>query len=156
VTTLAIGIGCRAGAPADALEAAVRAALGALGALGALAFADVAVVASVDTKAHERGLLDFCARHGLRLELFSRANIAAMPVTQRSAAACAHLGVHGVCEPCALLAAAALVTEPASRHVRLVAHKTVHGGVTVAIASVAGAKPITGPQSAEPTQQDFQ
>nr|WKF61142.1 hypothetical protein HUO10_005669 [Paraburkholderia busanensis] len=99
----------------------MRAALGA-----SLRIEQIASVASIDSKAHEAGLLEFCARHALPLVFFSREQIAALPVSTASAAAQAHLGVDGVCEPCALLAA--------GDGARLVAGKTIHEGVTVAIA----------------------
>ncbi|MGA9918898.1 MAG: cobalamin biosynthesis protein, partial [Paraburkholderia sp.] len=99
--TLTIGIGCRLHSSAEQIEAAVRATL------GSHAFDEISVIASVDIKAHEAGLLEFCARHALPLKLFSREQIAAISVDDRSQAARKHLGIDGVCEPCALLAAAA-------------------------------------------------
>jgi cobalamin biosynthesis protein CbiG len=130
--TLSVGIGCRSHSPAEQIEAAVRAAL------GAHSFDEIHTVASLDTKARETGLLEFCACHALPLTFFSLEQIAAMPVTVRSEAAREHLGVDGVCEPCALLAATAGLGESATLdtpHARLVVRKTAHGGVTVAIAS---------------------
>ncbi|HEX7932025.1 MAG TPA: cobalamin biosynthesis protein, partial [Paraburkholderia sp.] len=144
-------------------EAAVRAAL------GSHAFEQIARVASIETKAREPGLLDFCARHGLPLEFFSRAQIAAQiaatTVTAPSAAVRKHIGVEGVCEPCALLAAALHVPDrtrvstaaheaaqsPAAASARLIVGKIVRGGVTVAIASTTPARA----DSANLTQQDF-
>ncbi|HEY2024771.1 cobalamin biosynthesis protein [Paraburkholderia sp.] len=139
--TLSVGIGCRLHTPAADIEAAVRATL------GPYAFEQIGTIATIDIKAKEAGLLAFCARHALRLQLFTREQIAAIPMDSSSAAAHAHLGVDGVCEPCALLAAQALERATASRLspiatiatiapiARLVVRKTVHAGVTVAIAS---------------------
>ncbi|MGB8417331.1 cobalamin biosynthesis protein [Paraburkholderia sp.] len=153
--TLTIGIGCRLHSSAEQIEAAVRATL------GSHAFDEISVIASVDIKAHEAGLLEFCARHALPLKLFSREQIAAISVDDRSQAARKHLGIDGVCEPCALLAAAAetdAASAAAAAHVsasaasispvasaasitpntpstRLLVRKTIHDGVTVAIAS---------------------
>jgi cobalamin biosynthesis protein CbiG len=132
--TLSVGIGCRLHSPAEQIEAAVRAAL------GAHSFDEIRSVASLDTKAHETGLLEFCARHALPLTFFSLDQIASMPVAEPSAAVREHLGVDGVCEPCALLAATAGLGEPGALNAdraRLVVRKTVHAGVTVAIASSA-------------------
>ncbi|MFC6313482.1 cobalamin biosynthesis protein CbiG [Paraburkholderia dipogonis] len=134
--TLSVGIGCRLHSPAEQIEAAVRAAL------GALSFDEIRTVASLDTKAREAGLLEFCTRHALPLRFFSLEQIAAMPVAAPSAAAREHLGVDGVCEPCALLGARAdaggglgeSVIGNAPRATLLV-RKTVYAGVTVAIAS---------------------
>ncbi|ACD19362.1 cobalamin biosynthesis protein [Paraburkholderia phytofirmans] len=136
--TLSVGIGCRLHSPAEQIEAAVRAAL------GAHSFDEIRTVASLDSKAREAGLLEFCARHALPLTFFSLEQIAAMPVAVPSASAREHLGVDGVCEPCALLGAAAdagggaglseSVIGNAPRATLLV-RKTVYAGVTVAIAS---------------------
>lgn len=161
--TLTIGIGCRLHSSAEQIEAAVRATL------GSHAFDEISVIASVDIKAHEAGLLEFCARHALPLKLFSREQIAAISVDDRSQAARKHLGIDGVCEPCALLAAAAETDAasaaaaaqapvsvsvsvsasaasispvasaasitPNTPSARLLVRKTIHDGVTVAIAS---------------------
>lgn len=130
--TLSVGIGCRLHSAAEQIETAVRTAL------GPHSFDEIANVASLDTKAREAGLLEFCARHALPLTFFSREQIAAMPIAEPSTAVREHLGVDGVCEPCALLAATTGRGEsaaPRARRVRLLVHKTVHAGVTVAIAS---------------------
>lgn len=163
--TLSVGIGCRLHSSAAQIEAAVRAAL------GSLEFDRIRAVASIDTKADEAGLLEFCARHALPLHLFSREQIAAMPIANASSAVREHLGVDGVCEPCALLAAsceAATVVATAAHTaadergisfeavaqttsaacaaatastVRLLVPKTHHDGVTVAIAASATSAP---------------
>ncbi|WP_144137441.1 cobalamin biosynthesis protein [Paraburkholderia sp. BCC1884] len=136
MTGLSVGIGCRLHTTADQIEAAVH------DALGSCTFDAIGVVASIDSKAQEAGLLEFCARHALRLQFFSRAQIATVSVSHPSAAASAHLGVDGVCEPCALLAASEAASTASTA--RLVVPKTVHAGVTVAIASsVACAAPQT-------------
>ncbi|WP_459713941.1 cobalamin biosynthesis protein [Paraburkholderia sp. 2C] len=127
IKRLTVGIGCKRGASVEQIDAAVRSAL------GAHSIDDVGAVATLDIKAHEPGLVGFCARHALPLQVFSRAQIAAAAAapaagqtTAPSPIVRAHLGVDGVCEPCALLAA------PAGR---LIAPKRVfEGAVTVAIA----------------------
>ncbi|MFM0340143.1 cobalamin biosynthesis protein [Paraburkholderia fungorum] len=125
--TLCVGIGCRSNSSAEQIEAAVRAAL------GPLAFEAIGVVATVDARAQEAGLHEFCARHALPLAIISREQIATLPLAtaEPSAAAREYLGVDGVCEPCALLAAA-----PGAR---LIVRKTILDGVTAAIASTAHA-----------------
>ncbi len=140
--TLSVGIGCRLHTSADQIEAAVRAAL------GPHTFDEISTIASIDTKVHEPGLLEFCARHALPLTLFSREQIAAAPIAEPSAAAREHLGVDGVCEPCALLAAANASAGSAAPNARLLVRKTAHAGVTVAIA------PITTHAEREPTTHD--
>ena len=119
-TPLAVGIGCRRGTSAEAIERALRIAL------GARALGDVAIVASIDVKRNEAGLLAFCERHRLPLRFFSAAQIARAPRTATSRHAAKHVHVSGVCEPCALLAGGAQA---------LIAPKTIDGDVTVAIAA---------------------
>ncbi|PZR44402.1 cobalamin biosynthesis protein [Paraburkholderia fungorum] len=151
--TLSIGIGCRSRSSAEQIEAAVRATL------RSHTFGEIAAIASVDTKAHEAGLLEFCTRHALPLKLFSRAQIAAICVDDPSAAVREHLGIDGVCEPCALLAAAGAfdVAEVVDAHnARLLVRKTVHGGVTVAIASSGSAQAVSEQTVNDSPEQDLQ
>lgn len=122
--TLSVGIGCRSQSSAEQIEAAVRQAL------GPLDFEQINTIASIDIKADEPGLREFCARHGLPLRVFSREQIGAIAVESPSAAAREHAGVDGVCEPCALLAA-----QSPEATACLVVRKTVYDGVTVAVAT---------------------
>ncbi|WP_408321832.1 cobalamin biosynthesis protein [Paraburkholderia nemoris] len=161
--TLTVGIGCRLHSSAEEIETAVRATL------GSHSFDEISTIASVDVKAHETGLLEFCARHALSLKLFSREQIAAISVEDPSAATREHLGIDGVCEPCALLAAAAesdAVSAPDAAHAspvasfaadtanaRLLVRKTVHAGVTVAIASTT-ARPARDHTNTDTQEQD--
>jgi cobalt-precorrin 5A hydrolase len=116
---LVVGIGCRKGATAEQIEAAVQKALGQRG------MNDVRELATIDLKAQEPGLLDFCERHDLPLRVFARATVAARPwVTQPSDWVRQNVGVDGVCEPCALIACA---------RGNLVVPKTTLNGVAVAI-----------------------
>ncbi|MDB5769700.1 MAG: cobalamin biosynthesis protein CbiG [Burkholderia sp.] len=116
---LVVGIGCRKGATAEQIEAAVHKALGQRG------INDVRELATIDLKAQEPGLLDFCERHDLPLRVFARATVAARPwVTQPSDWVRQNVGVDGVCEPCALIACA---------RGNLVVPKTTLNGVAVAI-----------------------
>ncbi|KGW04324.1 cobalamin synthesis G family protein [Burkholderia pseudomallei MSHR4303] len=146
---VALGIGCRAGRPAEAIEAAIRAALARL---PQASLADVGVVATLDAKAREPGLVACCARHGWPLVAFSRDEIAAhlarLAGLARAgsdsdsdsdsgsgsgvgaspapcAAARARFGVDGVCEPCACLAAP---------NGALIVRKLALDGVTAALA----------------------
>ncbi|SEJ15160.1 cobalt-precorrin 5A hydrolase [Paraburkholderia diazotrophica] len=116
-----MGIGCRRGVSVEQIEAAVRDALGDM-----LPFEALRAVATVDIKAAEPGLVAFCARHALPMRTFTREQIAALDAhTNASQAVREHMGVDGVCEPCALLA---------TRNGRLLVHKRARDGVTVAIA----------------------
>jgi len=134
---LSIGIGCKQHTCADEIEAAVRVAL------GTRAVDDISCVATLDLKAHEPGLREFCARHALPLRIFSRAEVDAVPGVQTPSAAREQLGIAGVCEPCALLAA------PGGR---LIVSKRALGGVTVAIASNA---PGCAPENPQSNLQDL-
>jgi cobalt-precorrin 5A hydrolase len=116
---LTVGIGCRKGASAEAIEKAVR------HALGSRPLGDIREVATVDLKAEEPGLLAFCASHQLPLRVITRDHIAARPwVSTASDWVQKKVGVPGVCEPCALIA---------SPRGRLIVPKTALDGVTVAV-----------------------
>ncbi|SAK49613.1 cobalamin biosynthesis protein CbiG [Caballeronia catudaia] len=119
VTKLAVGVGCRRGSSAESIEHAVRIAL------GHYALGDIAVVASIEAKREEAGLIAFCERHRLPVRFFSADEIARAPRTAMSHHTQKHLHVDGVCEPCALLAGNAQT---------LIVPKTIGCGVTVAIA----------------------
>lgn len=124
---LIAGIGCRRDVSAAQIDAALHMAL------GSYSLADVRAIATVDAKAHEPGLLAFCASHALLLYVFTREQIAAFTSTFPDTSALsppspvvhAQLGVDGVCEPCALLAA---------NGGPLIVGKIVCDGVTVALA----------------------
>lgn len=116
---LTLGVGCRRGKTADAIEQAV------MRALGKRTLAEVREIATIDLKADEAGLLEFCTRHQLPLRVVARADIAARAwVGQPSAWVRQQVGVDGVCEPCALIA---------SPRGQLIVPKTALDGVTVAI-----------------------
>ncbi|MDR5754089.1 MULTISPECIES: cobalamin biosynthesis protein [unclassified Caballeronia] len=129
MTTLSIvlGIGCRRGVSVEEIEAAVQRALDALDAPGAHALANVRAVASIEGKSDGAALLAFCERHRLTLQLFTAQQIEGVDTHARASAQVRkHLGVGGVCEPCALLA---------SHEGRIVVPKTIVDDVTVAIAA---------------------
>ncbi|AXK40549.1 cobalamin biosynthesis protein [Crenobacter cavernae] len=116
---LTLGIGCRRDKSADDIERA------ATSALNGRTLAEVREVATIDLKADEAGLLEFCARHELPLRVIARADVAARAwVGQPSAWVQQNVGVDGVCEPCALIA---------SPRGRLIVPKTALDGVTVAV-----------------------
>jgi len=114
---LTLGIGCRRSVSAAVIEDAVLRALP-----GRLA--EVREVATIDLKADEPGLLEFCSAYRLPLRIFASADLQARPfVGAPSAWVQAVTGAAGVCEPCALLA---------SPRGRLIVPKTAWQGVTVA------------------------
>jgi precorrin-4 C11-methyltransferase len=123
--TLAVGVGCNRGVSADEIVASIRAAFDEAG----LALESVALAATVEDKADEQGLVR-ALRHelGWPLEVFRREALRQVPAAilpNPSAAAQKHLGVPGVAEPAALLAANAR---------RLVLPKRRFENVTVAVA----------------------
>jgi cobalt-precorrin 5A hydrolase len=118
---LTIGLGCRQGVGTDEIEAAVTATLTA----GAWLAAAVRQVCSIDLKAHEPGLIDFCRRHDLPLRTFSAPTLAAAPGDfTASAFVAAVTGVDNVCERAAVVGSGG----------RLIRTKQSFGRVTVALA----------------------
>jgi cobalt-precorrin 5A hydrolase len=100
--SLTVGIGCRKGVEPQRIAAAVMAALDACG----RALDEVRELATVDLKAHEAGLLAYSEAQAIPLRVFARATLAARQwVTQPSEWVKQNVGLDGVCEPCALLAA---------------------------------------------------
>jgi len=122
--SLTVGLGFRRGVTVEQIESAIGMCL------APNTMADVATVATLDTKAGEPALTAFCERHGLPLVAFSAKDIQACfsrsPALHASSHVQTHLGVDGVCEPCALLAAADGM---------LIREKQALDGVTVAVAA---------------------
>lgn len=122
--TLAVGVGFRRGVSFQQIEAAVSTLL------KPYTMADVACVATLESKAQDSALMAFCAHHRLPLLTFSTQDVDACfdrhPSLRGSPVVHAQVGVEGVCEPCALLAA------PRGK---LVGQKRILDGVTVAIAA---------------------
>lgn len=99
---LAVGVGCNRGAPADEIEDAIQTTLREAG----LAIESVACLATVAAKADEAGLLQVSRKKGWALEIVTPEQIAQIPsLPNPSAHAQKALGVLGVAEPAALLAA---------------------------------------------------
>jgi len=118
---LVVGLGCRKGSRTDDIGAAVRQALLTV----SRSQADVREIATIDLKAEEPGILDWCDQTGVPLRVIPRTLIRERPwVTNASAWVREKIGVDGVCEPCALLA---------TFRGRLILPKAVSNGVAVAI-----------------------
>jgi cobalamin biosynthesis protein CbiG len=100
--TLVVGVGCRRGVPGDEIEALFREVCARHG----LAPLSLGVVATASIKADEPGLQEFAARHGVPLRAFALDELAAVsPLPTPSEAVRARVGVAGVAEPAAMLAA---------------------------------------------------
>lgn len=115
---LVVGIGCRDGASAEMIGRAIRLAL------GGRPLAMVREVATLDLRADEPGLLEFCDAFDLPLRVIRRA-----AVRERAPAPSGPDAVDGVCAPCALLA---------SPRGRLVMEGSPVDGVSVALVEDVG------------------
>ena len=99
---MVLGIGCRRGIQAETIERVFR------------TFCEerkicpeaVRGAASVDLKAEEKGLLDFCAAHGWQIRFYPAEELAAVPGTFRASAFVEKTtGVDNICERSAVRAA---------------------------------------------------
>lgn len=97
--SLVVGVGCRKGISAEKVKNAID------GALGERHLSDVREIATIDLKANEPGLLEYCAQYDIPLRVFSSQDVKYRPwVTEPSDWVQQNVGVVGVCEPCALMA----------------------------------------------------
>ena len=118
---LTLGVGCRRGVSCTQLEENYVNFCRAAG----LAPEAFACVSSIDLKAAEPGLLDFCEKHALPLMLYSAEALAAVPGSFSSSAFVLETtGVGNVCERAAVRASGG----------RLLIHKSRFEGVTLAAA----------------------
>ncbi len=116
---LVIGIGCRKDVPVARITAAVQQAL------GNRRINEIREIATIDLKANEPGLLEFCEQYQLPLRVLAHETVAARAwVTQPSDWVQKNVGLPGVCEPCALIA---------SPRGRLIVPKETLDGVAVAV-----------------------
>jgi cobalt-precorrin 5A hydrolase len=118
---LVVGIGCRKGIGREQIAAAVRNALSKI----SRGLEEIREVATVDLKAEEPGLLEWCEANDLPVRIIPRTLIEQRPwVTNPSTWVREAVGLDGVCEPAALLA---------TFRGRLILPKTTCDGVAVAI-----------------------
>ncbi len=116
-----LGIGCRRDTPACAIEAAVSAVLDA----HRIDIRSIRCVSSIDLKAQEPGLLEFCSRHSLPVSFYSSQELAQVSGEFTPSAFVAQVtGIDNVCERAALMGANQLIVK-----------KTAANGVTVALAA---------------------
>lgn len=120
---LHLGIGCRKGISADAVREAVESVLEQHN----LDFRAVKCAASIDLKAQEPGLLEFCEQRNLPVSFYSAQELQSVPGAFTSSEFVRSVtGVDNVCERAALMGGA-----------RLIVKKTAGNGVTVAVAAEA-------------------
>lgn len=118
---LVLGIGCNRNTSAEEIEEAVRMVLERFG----YSFLSAGSVATIDIKAKESGLLEFCEQHGLTVDAFMPDDLNRVAGITESAAALRATGARAVSEPAALLASGAD---------KLLIGKQKSGNVTVAVA----------------------
>ena len=117
---LRLGLGCRRGTSAEAVEAAIRQALKA----NDLRMEAVKDAASIDVKADEPGLISCCKDHGWPLAFYSAQQLKAVPGSfTKSTFVQNTVGVDNVCERAAAACGGSLIVK-----------KTALDGVTVAVA----------------------
>jgi len=127
-----VGIGCNSGTSEEEIAREVDAVLADAG----LSPRAIREIATIDLKKDEPGLVAFVAARGLALRAFSAQTINdEAPPFQRSEAVFRHVGVYGVSEPAAMLAAGAT---------RCVVTKQKRGNVTVAVAMVPAVPAVAG------------
>jgi cobalt-precorrin 5A hydrolase len=124
-TMIVAGVGCRRGAGAPDVEAAIRAALARAG----IASGDLDAIATIAAKHGEAGIEAVAAKLGVAVMLVSEADLkAAAPRTEtHSARVLALMGVPSVAEAAALAAAG-----PSAQ---LISPRLVIGSATCALAS---------------------
>jgi cobalt-precorrin 5A hydrolase len=99
--TLVLGIGASSGAPGAEIEGLARATLAAAG----LAWDSLALVATLDRKLAEPGILAFAGRVSLPLQGYTPEELREVPVPHPSVVVEGHVGTPSVCEAAAVLAA---------------------------------------------------
>ncbi len=117
-----LGIGTRRGISSDKVKKAIKQAIK----NKAVKLEAIRLAATVDLKKNEAGLIKACQDLDLPLIFISQENIRNFNGNiSKSEVVRRHIGLDGVCEPCALLA---------GRRTKLILGKTAQNGVTVALA----------------------
>ena len=116
------GIGCHKGISADEIEKELGQVLADL----QLSIEPLCRIATVDKKRGEKGLEDFCSRHGIQLSFYDADAINRIKTpSPKSEYALRVMGVQGVAEPCAVLG---------SHGGELLRHKVKLKNMTIALA----------------------
>jgi len=120
-SAVTLGIGCRKGISAEAIEEAFNMMLG----KASCHPQAVCGAASIDMKKEEPGILEFCGKHGLPFRTFSANQLSKAEGTFTSSAFVEKVtGVNNVCERAAVLMSGG----------RLLSQKNAGNGVTMALA----------------------
>lgn len=116
-----LGIGCKKNAPADKIENLVAQVLQE----NQIATEAVKLVASIDLKKEETGLLNYCKKYEIPFQTFSKEELEQVDGTFEESAFVKQItGVDNVCERSAVCAGGE----------KILVHKTAKDGVTVAVA----------------------
>lgn len=117
-----IGIGCKRGISAERIKSAIAETLNEL----KLALDDVRLIATIDVKASEKGLIQAATELQIPLRLIGSSEIInSTRDFYRSDFVQQNIGAPGVSEPCALLA---------GRRTQLIRKRKIYDGITVAVA----------------------
>lgn len=116
-----VGIGCRRNISTEKVKTAILSTLK----KACLALDKIRLVATVDIKNNETGLINACSELGLPLVFISKQEIGNFKSISPSEVVRRNIGLDGVCEPCAVLA---------GKKAKLICQKQIVGGVTVALA----------------------
>ena len=117
-----VGVGCRRGVSAEQIKLAITSAVHGLG----LSLGDVRLLATVDAKMSEKGLIQAAENLGIPLIFISSEDIVnSTRDFYRSDFVQQNIGAPGVSEPCALLA---------GRRTKLILKRKIYDGITIAIA----------------------
>ncbi|MDZ4245785.1 MAG: cobalamin biosynthesis protein, partial [Dehalococcoidia bacterium] len=120
--SLAIGLGCHKGVTLKAVEEAITLTLNTAG----LTSTSLRVLATIESRKDEQGLLSFSLKHNIPLVIFNRSELSSMiQIPTPSPRVFKHMGIYGVSEPAALLA---------SNNGVILSGKNIFNSVTVAIA----------------------
>lgn len=124
-----VGIGCERGTPKPVIAATVRRVFQ----VNHLAEAAIAGIATIDLKADEVGLVEFCQEENLPLRCFPASQLATVPVPTPSDVVAAEVGTPSVAEAAALVAAG--LTSSSLRVKKTIARvEGQPGAVTIAVA----------------------
>lgn len=129
-----VGVGCERGTPKSVIQQAIQTVFQQQG----LVEAAIAGLATIDLKADEAGLLEFCQERNLPLRCFSAADLRTVPVPTPSPIVAAEVGTPSVAEAAAILASYPPSPIPSllvPKHIFRVADQP--GAVTIAVAESA-------------------
>lgn len=119
---LIVGIGCKRGTTKEQIVAAIREFFIA----NNKSIHSLRVIATIDLKQDEQGLLEYCKERSIELSIIDRKSVKAVEGQYTASSFVQGItGVSSVAEPCAVLA---------GNNAKLICKKTVYKGITLALA----------------------